>query len=156
MNLALDIALRALPISFQKNLLPIGDKWPMMRAKHLPLLSDRLAALGGAYGDLPAHDGLWESAVATKDDALARLAVVPMVLEARGLDVTPAMIEKLRAVDDLESVAAFEVIYADEVGHVAVGRKWFGAPCIQNGLRARAHLARSSSAFFSWHAQTSV
>ena len=72
---------------------------------------------------------LWQ-----QDNALARLAVVPMVLEARGLDVTPAMIEKLRAVDDLESVAALEIIYADEVGHVAIGRKWFEALCAQGGL----------------------
>lgn len=132
-NLALDIALRfghLFDAEFVGDWLAVADD----EAKHFLLLSDRLQALGGAYGDLPAHDGLWASAIATKDDVLARLAVVPMVLEARGLDVTPAMIEKLKKVDDHESVAALEIIYADEVGHVAVGRKWFEALCTTRGL----------------------
>ncbi len=102
-------------------------------ASHFTLLSDRLEALGAAYGDLPAHDGLWEAAENTADDLAARLAVVPLVLEARGLDVTPAMIERLRRVGDTDSAAALEVIYREEIGHVAVGSRWFKHICEDRG-----------------------
>ena len=98
-------------------------------ARHFGLISDRLAALGAAYGDLRAHDGLWEAAQNTADSALARLAIAPMVLEARGLDVTPAMIEKLENVKDFESAGVLKVIYDEEVSHVAKGRFWFEALC---------------------------
>jgi uncharacterized ferritin-like protein (DUF455 family) len=98
------------------------------------MLDGRLAALGAGYGDLPAHDGLWQAAMETADDLLARLAVVPMVLEARGLDVTPAMIEKLHAAGDTDSAAALQVIHDDEIGHVAAGRRWFEALCETRGL----------------------
>lgn len=107
-------------------------------AKHFTLLSERLAALGAAYGDLPAHDGLWQAARATRHDLLARLAVVPLVLEARGLDVTPAMIDKLTAAGDAESAAVLEVIYAEEIGHVATGMRSFEAACRARGLEPRA------------------
>ena len=89
------------------------------------LLAARLDALGAAYGKLPAHDGLWEAAEATAGDLLARLAVVPLVLEARGLDVTPAMITRLKRAGDHDSAAVLEIIYAEEIGHVAAGRRWF-------------------------------
>lgn len=102
-------------------------------ARHFDLVCDRLKALGAAYGDLPAHGGLWEAADATADDALARLAVAPMVLEARGLDVTPDMIAKLKAVGDDESAGVLQVIYRDEIGHVATGRRWFDALCAARG-----------------------
>ena len=98
-------------------------------AKHFLLLSDRLADFGAAYGDLPAHDGLWQAAQDTADDLLARLAIVPLVLEARGLDVTPRMINSLRTAKDEESAAVLETIYRDEIGHVAIGRKWFEYAC---------------------------
>ncbi len=98
-------------------------------ARHFGLITDRLAAIGAAYGDLPAHDGLWEAAQYTSDSALARLAIAPMVLEARGLDVTPMMIEKLENVKDFDSAAVLKVIYDEEVGHVAKGRFWFEALC---------------------------
>jgi uncharacterized ferritin-like protein (DUF455 family) len=98
-------------------------------AKHFGLLADRLEALGSHYGALPAHAGMWRAAEATAGDLLARLAVVPMVLEARGLDVTPGMIDAFRRAGDGESAAALEVIYADEVGHVAYGAKWFHFLC---------------------------
>ena len=113
------------------------DDWVRVadeEAKHFSLLSDRLAALGAAYGDLPAHDGLWQAALATRHDLLARLAVVPLVLEARGLDVTPAMIEKLKAAGDQESVAVLEVIYREEIGHVAIGKRSFDLTCAARGL----------------------
>ena len=146
-NLALDIAVRfgaQFGPDFVRDWLSVADD----EAKHFLLLQDRLSALDGAYGDLPAHDGLWMSAIATKDSALARLAVVPMVLEARGLDVTPAMINKLTAVGDLESVAALKIIYEDEVGHVAVGRKWFEHACTDAGLEPEITWQEQVKAFF--------
>ena len=98
-------------------------------AIHFALLDRRLKALGSAYGDLPAHDGLWEAAEATADNALARLAVVPMVLEARGLDVTPATVDRFRAAGDERSAAILERIYRDEIRHVAAGSRWFLSAC---------------------------
>lgn len=106
--------------------------------KHFKLLSDRLNKLSGAYGDLAAHDGLWDAALATKDHFLARLAIVPMVLEARGLDVTPAMIKKLEATGDLESADILKVIYEDEKGHVAAGTRWFSSEIERLGLDGEA------------------
>ncbi len=113
------------------------DDWVTVaheEAAHFDFVAARLKTLGAAYGDLPAHDGLWESAHDTRHDLAARLAVVPMVLEARGLDVTPAMIDKLRAVDDHASADVLEVIYRDEIGHVATGQRWFAFVCGQRGL----------------------
>jgi uncharacterized ferritin-like protein (DUF455 family) len=104
------------------------DDWVIVadeEALHFELLSQRLGELGAAYGDLPAHDGLWKSATATAHDLLARLAVVPLVLEARGLDVTPVMIAGLERVGDAESASILQRIYRDEVGHVATGMRWF-------------------------------
>jgi uncharacterized ferritin-like protein (DUF455 family) len=103
-------------------------------AKHFSLLSQRLGTLGVAYGDLPAHDGLWEAAQATAGDLLARLAVVPLVLEARGLDVTPAMIERLDRFGDRDSAEILRIVYADEIGHVAAGMRWFGWACAARGV----------------------
>jgi uncharacterized ferritin-like protein (DUF455 family) len=107
-------------------------------AKHHALLAARLAELGASYGDLPAHDGLWEAAQTTAHDLLARLAVVPLVLEARGLDVTPAMIARLERAGDGDSAAVLRVIYADEIGHVAAGSRWFGWLCQHRGLAREA------------------
>jgi uncharacterized ferritin-like protein (DUF455 family) len=98
-------------------------------ARHFMLLQRRLRSLGAAYGDLPAHDGLWEACAKTRHDALARLAVVPMVFEARGLDVTPQLIERLHRAGDLASAAVLEIIYQDEISHVATGTKWFHFAC---------------------------
>lgn len=103
-------------------------------ARHFQMLAERLGELGAAYGDLPAHDGLWQAAQDTADDLLARLAVVPLVLEARGLDVTPAMIERLERAGDTASAAILEVIYREEVGHVATGMRWFRHACAERGL----------------------
>lgn len=108
------------------------DDWARVlgeEAKHFLLLDDRLRELGSAYGDLPAHDGLWQAAQDTADDLLARLAIVPLVLEARGLDVTPAMIANLRKAGDNASAAVLEIVYRDEIGHVAIGRRWFEHFC---------------------------
>lgn len=103
-------------------------------AEHFALLSARLAALGGEYGALPAHDGLWEAASATAHDLIARLAVVPLVLEARGLDVTPDMMQRLERAGDTESAAILHRIYRDEIGHVAVGVRWFARLCRERGI----------------------
>lgn len=113
---------------------PIGfyDDWVSAaddESKHFTLLSNRLQALGSFYGALPAHAGMWRAAEDTVDDILGRLAVVPMVLEARGLDVTPGMIAAFEKAGDSETVAALEVIYEEEVAHVAFGSKWFNFLC---------------------------
>jgi uncharacterized ferritin-like protein (DUF455 family) len=113
------------------------DDWVSVaaeEAEHFALLADRLSALGATYGELPAHDGLWEAAAATAHDLLARLAVVPLVLEARGLDVTPEMILRLERADDRASAAILRRLYEDEIGHVAVGARWFERLCRQHGL----------------------
>ncbi len=113
------------------------DDWVTVAAEealHFTLLADRLATFGAAYGDLPAHDGLWQAAAETAHDVLARLAVVPLVLEARGLDVTPQMIVNLRRAGDDDSAAMLERIYADEIGHVAAGKRWFDYVCAARGL----------------------
>lgn len=98
-------------------------------SKHFGLVADCLEALGSHYGALPAHAGMWRAAEDTAEDLEGRLAVVPMVLEARGLDVTPGMIEVFRKAGDARAVAALETIYAEEVGHVAYGSKWFHFLC---------------------------
>lgn len=105
-------------------------------AMHFALLDRRLRALGSHYGELPAHAGLWEAAEATADDALARLAIVPMVLEARGLDVTPATVERFRATGDEASARILERIYTDEIRHVSAGTVWFGWMCDERGFNA--------------------
>ena len=103
-------------------------------AVHFELLAQRLADFAAHYGDLPAHDGLWESAAATADDLLARLAVVPLVLEARGLDVTPEMAATLERAGDPESAAVLRRLYRDEIDHVAAGVRWFSELCRARGL----------------------
>ncbi len=103
-------------------------------AIHFRLLADRLAAFGAAYGDHPAHDGLWEAAGQTAGDPLGRLAVVPMVLEARGLDVTPETIRRFAAQGDDETAALLRRIYEDEIDHVAIGSRWFAWLCARDGL----------------------
>jgi uncharacterized ferritin-like protein (DUF455 family) len=102
-------------------------------ARHFVLLRDRLAELGHAYGDFDAHDGLWDMAVKTAGDCLARMALVPRVLEARGLDVTPGMIARLRAVGDARTAGILELILREEVAHVAAGSRWFRHCCAQAG-----------------------
>lgn len=135
-NLALDAVyrFRGLPRAYYDDWLRVADE----EARHFTLLADRLADFGMRYGDLPAHNGLWEMAVKTDGDWLLRMALVPRVLEARGLDVTPGMIERLRQAGDVETVAALEVILREEVGHVAIGSRWFAAACAQRGLEPEA------------------
>jgi uncharacterized ferritin-like protein (DUF455 family) len=103
-------------------------------AYHFSLLQERLERLGYTYGDFPAHNGLWELAIKTAPDPLLRMALVPRVLEARGLDVTPGMMERFASVGDRETVAILEIILRDEVGHVEAGSRWFRYLCAERGL----------------------
>jgi uncharacterized ferritin-like protein (DUF455 family) len=105
-------------------------------ARHFSLLQARLGQLGYRYGDFPAHNGLWELAQKTAGDPLLRMALVPRVMEARGLDVTPGMMERFASVGDRETVAILEVILRDEVGHVEAGSRWFRHLCEVRGLEA--------------------
>jgi uncharacterized ferritin-like protein (DUF455 family) len=113
------------PRAFADDWLAVGAD----EAMHFALVERRLNQLGSHYGALPAHDGLWEAAYETQHDALARLAIVPMVLEARGLDVTPAMIARFEGQGDVVSARILQRIYNDEIGHVLAGTKWFEAAC---------------------------
>jgi len=98
-------------------------------ARHFLMVSTRLGEIGYAYGDFPAHNGLWDMAVNTVNDCLARMALVPRVLEARGLDVTPGMMQKLEQVGDLETNKVLQVILDEEVAHVEIGTRWFHYCC---------------------------
>lgn len=133
-DLAFDIVARFaqedLPRAFFDDWVAVGDD----EARHYLMLAERLAELDAAYGDLNAHDGLWQAAEETADDLLARLALVPLVLEARGLDVTPAMIEKLRKVGDDRSADILQIIHDEEISHVAAGARWFRFLCERRGL----------------------
>lgn len=114
-----------MPLGFYDDWVKAADE----ESKHFNLLYDCLKSKGSHYGALPAHAFMWRAAEDTANDILARLAVVPMVLEARGLDVTPGMIEIFRKAKLENVVAALETIYAEEVGHVAYGSKWFNFLC---------------------------
>jgi uncharacterized ferritin-like protein (DUF455 family) len=103
-------------------------------AKHFQLLTQRLEELGSSYGDLPAHDGLWEAATKTSHDVLDRLAVIPMMLEARGIDTTPKAMSRLRGSGDLKTYAVLEEIYADEIEHLRIGVRWFEHVCAERKL----------------------
>ena len=122
-NLALDAVyrFRGLPAEYISDWLQVAAE----EVRHFRLLSERLERLGSRYGDLPAHNGLWEMAVKTDADPMERMALVPRVLEARGLDVTPGMIRRLEAAGDDDSVAVLRVIQREEVSHVRIGSRWF-------------------------------
>ena len=120
----------AFPRGFTDDWMKVGAD----EAMHFALLDRRLRQLGSFYGAMPAHDGLWDAAAATAHDRLARLAVVPMVLEARGLDVTPATIERFAAADDTPTRRILERILKDEVGHVRAGTIWFESACAEEGF----------------------
>ncbi|CCQ74338.1 ferritin-like domain-containing protein [Magnetospira sp. QH-2] len=128
---------------------PFFDDWVAVaedEARHFELLHQRLLDLGSVYGDLPAHDGLWEAAEATQDDLMARLALVPMLLEARGLDTTPPTVARLLRNGDRESADILALIGEEEESHVAAGVRWFGVACAdrdQTPSEAYQHLVRS-------------
>ena len=138
-NLALDAIWRfaGLPDAYYRDWLQVAAE----EAKHYTLLADHLASLGQAYGDFPAHDGLWTMAENTRHDVAARMALVPRTLEARGLDATPIIQTKLRKVGSvaaLQAVEILDVILREEVGHVAIGNRWYHWICERDGLSSAA------------------
>jgi len=124
---------RGLPGSFYADWVSCADD----ESRHFVLLRDRLLAHGHDYADFPAHNGLWEMCEKTAHDGLARMALVPRVLEARGLDVTPAMISKLRSLGDVTTADVLEVILREEVAHVAAGTRWYHWYCARAGVEPR-------------------
>jgi uncharacterized ferritin-like protein (DUF455 family) len=135
-NLALDAAyrFRNQPTEYYQDWIQIADD----EARHFGLIRDYLNQHDCDYGDYKAHNGLWEMAVDTQHDVVARMALVPRVLEARGLDVTPGIIQKLERVNDQAAVDILSVIYNDEIGHVLLGSQWFFYQCKQRDLEPRA------------------
>lgn len=131
-NLAWDAVYRfpGMPADFYRDWASVAAD----EARHFQLLAARLARMNYCYGDFPAHDGLWQMALDTDHDPLVRMALVPRVLEARGLDVTPGMIERLNRVGDSQTVDALDVILREEVRHVAIGSRWFSYLCGRRSL----------------------
>jgi uncharacterized ferritin-like protein (DUF455 family) len=139
-NLALDAAWRfnGMPRAFYLDWLRVAAE----EAYHFTLLREHLATLGHGYGDFPAHDNLWAMCERTQDDLVARMALVPRTLEARGLDATPQIQDKLRKVGTaaaLQAVDILDIILRDEVGHVAIGNHWYRWLCERDGLDPVAH-----------------
>ncbi|HKK05595.1 MAG TPA: ferritin-like domain-containing protein [Gammaproteobacteria bacterium] len=131
-NLAWDAVyrFREMPREYYDDWVRVAEE----EAYHFTLLREHLNTLGHDYGDFDAHDGLWEAARETAHDPLVRMALVPRVLEARGLDVAPGIADKLHAGGDERAVAILDIIQRDEVGHVAIGSRWFNYLCAQRGL----------------------
>lgn len=141
-NLALDAIWRfdGMPEAFYRD----WSRVAVEEAQHFTLLRDHLRSLGHDYGDFPAHDGLWEMAHKTRHDIVARMALVPRTLEARGLDATPLIQARLRQAhtpDALAAVAILDIILRDEIGHVAIGNHWYRWLCARHGLDPVAHYA---------------
>jgi len=131
-NLALDAAwrFRGLPADYYRDWISVAQD----EARHFAMLRARLNELGFDYGDLPAHNGLWEAAEKTAHALLDRMCCVPRVLEARGLDVTPGIIRRLTEIGDRDTVAILDVIPAEEVGHVAICTRWYRWACTREGV----------------------
>ena len=138
------IALRGLPEKFYQDWLQVAQE----EALHFTLIRGHLRKLGIDYGDLPAHQGLWEHAQDTSDDLLARLAIIPRCMEARGLDVTPGMIEKIRLLKDAAGVQILERILDDEQQHVSIGSKWFYQQCNEQQLEPEASFKKLVLKYF--------
>jgi len=138
-NLALDAVWRfvGMPAAYYQDWLRVAAE----EALHFTLLREHLLSLGHDYGDFDAHDGLWLMTEKTRDDPIARMALVPRTLEARGLDATPPIQAKLRRAGDLRAVEILDVILRDEVGHVAIGNHWYAWLCERAGLEPVAHYA---------------
>jgi uncharacterized ferritin-like protein (DUF455 family) len=139
-NLALDAVWRFpdMPAEYYLDWLRVAAE----EAQHFSLLAGHLQTLGHAYGDFPAHNSLWEMAAKTQHDILARIALVPRTMEARGLDATPPVRAKLAQAGDKEAAAILDIILRDEIGHVAIGNRWYGWLCEQRGLEPVATYAR--------------
>lgn len=143
-DLALDIAWRfaGMPEAFYRDWVRVACE----EARHFELLAGHLQTLGHAYGDFPAHNGLWDMAEKTRHDLLARLALVPRTLEARGLDASPPMRARLLAAGDTAAAAILDIILRDEIGHVAVGNRWYRHLCRQRELDPIATYTRLAAA----------
>lgn len=126
-NLALDAMYRfqEMPLEYYKDWMQVAFE----EAQHFTMLSKRLQVLSCEYGDYDAHNGLWEMALKTQHSVIARMALVPRVLEARGLDVTPGMIKRLQGHGDNATVEILKIIFEQEIGHVAIGSRWFTYAC---------------------------
>lgn len=131
-NLALDAVyrFRGMPVDYYDDWLRVAGE----EALHFELLNERLGETGYCYGDFDAHNGLWDMAMCTAHDVLVRMALVPRVMEARGLDVTPGIIERFQRIGDEKSVSVLQIIMRDEVGHVEIGSRWFHYLCDQRKL----------------------
>lgn len=138
-NLALDAAFRfhGMPVQFYADWLRVASE----EALHFALLRTHLQSLGHDYGDFDAHDGLWQMTERTSGDVVARMALVPRTLEARGLDATPPLQAKFGRAGDTRAVEILEVILRDEVGHVAIGNHWYRWLCRRDGLDPLSHYA---------------
>jgi uncharacterized ferritin-like protein (DUF455 family) len=136
-NLALDAVWRfpGLPAAYYREWAQVARE----EAYHFGLMRDHLATLGYAYGDFPAHDALWRMTERTSGDVLARMALVPRTLEARGLDASPPMQAKLQGIGDARGVEILGIILRDEIGHVAVGNRWYRWLCERAGLDPVSH-----------------
>jgi uncharacterized ferritin-like protein (DUF455 family) len=139
-NLALDAVWRfpSMPDAFYRDWFKVAAE----ESRHFSLLSARLAEFGHQYGDFPAHDGLWEMAERTRGDVLARMALVPRTLEARGLDAAPPIRRRLAQAGDHASAAILDVILHDEIGHVLIGNHWFRHLCSESGADPHSTYAR--------------
>ena len=144
-NLALDHAarFRGMPQQYYTDWIGVAVE----EADHFTLLSQRLRSLGHDYGDFPAHAGLWEMAEKTSGDVLARMALVPRLLEARGLDATPPIQRKLEQAGDIESARLLDIILRDEIGHVGLGDAWFRRLCSERNLEPESTYRRLLEAF---------
>ncbi len=131
-NLAWDAVYRfsAMPEDYYRDWATVAYE----ETQHFNLLRQHLRTREHNYGDFEAHDGLWHMAERTNYDVLVRMALVPRVLEARGLDVTPGMIKKFKAINDVDSAKILQKIYIDEIGHVEIGSRWFKYICEQRNL----------------------
>ena len=135
---------RKLPEQFYQDWLKVADE----EAQHFQLIRAHLLEMGADYGDLPAHRGLWDHAEDTAEDVLARLAIVPRCMEARGLDVTPQMINKFEQQQDEKSVQLLTRILNDEIGHVEIGSYWFKVLCKEKGLNPDSHYKKMIKQFY--------
>jgi len=135
-NLALDAMWRfpGMPVEYYTDWLRVATE----EANHFSLLAAHLGVLGYQHGDFPAHDSLWEMAEKTRDDIVARMALVPRTLEARGLDAIPPVRAKLAQAGDLAAAEILDLILQEEIGHVEIGNRWYGYLCEQRGLEPRA------------------
>jgi uncharacterized ferritin-like protein (DUF455 family) len=145
-NLALDAVYRFqdMPRDYYLDWLGVAGE----EAYHFQMIREHLYHLGYEYGDFPAHNGLWLTTYETDHDVLIRMAMVPRTLEARGLDVTPEMIQRLRAIKDFRGIEILKILLRDEIGHVAVGTRWYRYVCEQRNLNPFNEFQRIINTFY--------